>query len=292
MTHSLPTFAALLLAAGLAQAGPRDYADSRPLNAEARLNVRNVAGLIEVESWDKPTLDIAAQLADNVEKVEITGSAADLKVEVRTKKSERYGSYEDTQLRLRVPSGVTLTLDGTSADLIVRGLKGALVARTVSGDVQIEVHSKSVNAQTVSGDLTVLAPHAVETKVSTVSGDADVQGASGQLSAESVSGDVRVEGGTFTRLELKSVSGDVDIHGAVATDAVVKAESLSGDVRFDAPSALSAQVTLKTFSGEKRCDFEGYGKVGDGKRTLLKVGDGRGNITLTSFSGDVSLEKR
>ena len=274
MTHSLPSFAALLLAAGIVQAAPRDYSESRPLNAEARLTVRNVAGLIEVESWDKPTLDIAAQLADNVEKVEITGTAADLKVDVRTKKSERHGGYEDTQLRLRVPSGVALTLDGTSADLIVRGIKGALVARTVSGDVQVEVHSKSVNAQTVSGDLTVLAPHAVETKVSTVSGDADV------------------EGGTFTRLELKSVSGDVDIHGAAAPDAVVKAESLSGDVRFDAPSALSAQVTLKTFSGEKRCDFEGYGKVGDGKRTLLKVGDGRGNITLTSFSGDVSLEKR
>lgn len=293
MRHAtIPAFAALMLGIGLAQAAPREFSDNRPLNADARLTVRNVAGLIEVEAWDKSTLDIAAQLADNVEKVDITGRADDLRVEVKTKKSERYGSYDDTQLRLRVPVGVVLTLDGTSADLMVRGLKGDLVARTVSGDVQIEVNSKRISAQTVSGDLTVLAPHAVSTKVSTVSGDADVQGASGELVAESVSGDVRVEGGVFSKLELKSVSGDVDIHGAAAPDALVKAESLSGDVRFDAPAALSAQVTLKTFSGEKRCDFEGYGKVGDGKRAVLKVGDGRGNITLTSFSGDVSLEKR
>lgn len=292
MKSNLSAFAALMLAISLAQAAPREFADSRPLNADARLNVRNVAGVIEVEAWDKPTLDIAAQLADNVEKVEITGSAADLRLEVRTKKSERYGNYDDTQLRLRVPAGVVLTLDGTSADLIVRGLKGTLVARTVSGDVQIEVNSKTVSAQTVSGDVTVLAPYAIRSKVSTVSGDADVQGASGELAAESVSGDVRVEGGVFSKLELKSVSGDVDIRGAAAPDAVVKAESLSGDVRFDAPSTLSAQVTMKTFSGEKHCDFEGLSPSGDGKRTVLKLGDGRGNVTLTSFSGDVSLQKR
>ena len=293
MRHTtIPAFAALMLGISLAQAAPREFSESRPLNAEARLNVRNVAGVIEVEAWDKATLDIAALLADNVEKVDISGSAADLRVEVRTKKAERYGAYDDTQLRLRVPAGVALTLDGTSADLIVRGLKGDLVARTVSGDVQIEVNSKAVSAQTVSGDLTVLAPHSTSTKVSTVSGDADVQGAAGELSAESVSGDVRIEGGVFSRLELKSVSGDVDIHGAAAPDALVKAESLSGDVRFDAPAALSAQVTLKTFSGEKRCDFEGVSPTADGRRTVLKLGDGRGNISLTSFSGDVSLEKR
>ncbi len=283
---------ALAMAASMAQAAPREFAEQRPLNAEARLSVRNVAGVIQVEAWDKSSLDIAAQLADNVEKLDITGGPGDLRLEVKTKKSDRYGPYDDTQLHLRVPAGVALTLDGTSADLVVRGLKGALVARTVSGDVQIEVNSKLVNAQTVSGDLTVRAPFAVDTKVSTVSGDADVEGPSGALSAESVSGDVRVEGGSFSRLELKSVSGDVDIHAAAAPDAVVKAESLSGDVRFDAPAALSAEVTLKTFSGEKRCDFEGVSPTSDGKRTVLRLGEGRGNVVLTSFSGDVSLSKR
>lgn len=282
---------ALAMAASLAQAAPREFAEQRPLNPEARLSVRNVSGVIQVEAWDKATLDIAAQLADNVENLDISGSANDLKLEVRTKKSDRYGPYDETQLHLRVPAGVALTLDGTSADLVVRGLKGALVARTVSGDVQIEVNSKQLSAQTVSGDLTVRAPYAVDTKVSTVSGDADIEGASGALSAESVSGDVRVDGGTFSRLELKSVSGDVNFHAAAAVNAVVKAESLSGDVRFDAPAALSAEVTLKTFSGERRCDFEGVSPSSDGKRTVLRLGEGRGNVVLTSFSGDVSLDK-
>lgn len=288
------TFPALALAmvASLAQAAPREFAEQRPLNPEARLSVRNVAGVIQVEAWDKASLDIAAQLADNVEKLDISGTPGDLKLEVKTKKSDRYGPYDETRLHLRVPAGVALTLDGTSADLVVRGLRGALVARTVSGDVQVEVNSRQLSVQTVSGDLTVRAPLAVDTKVSTVSGDADIEGPSGALSAESVSGDVRVEGGTFSRLELKSVSGDVDLRAAAALDAVVKAESLSGDVRFDAPAALSAEVTLKTFSGEKHSDFDGTSPAGDGKRTVLRLGEGRGNIVLTSFSGDVSLGKR
>ena len=135
-------------------------------------------------------------------------------------------------------------------------------------------------------------PGAREVKLNTVSGDVQVDGAQGILAAESVSGDVEIDGGTFSQLDLKSVSGDVVVRASYTPDAKVKAESLSGDVRLNAPASLSAQVTMKSFSGEKLCDFESVRETADGKRTVLKIGDGRGQFSLTSFSGDVQLEKK
>lgn len=272
---------------------PREVNERRPLQAEARLSVRNLAGLIEVDAWDKAEMELMAQLGESVEGIDISGTAAELKVEVRNRRTKSYSGDEETRLQLRVPAGVILTLDGTSADVIVRGIKGAITARSVSGDMDLAVPARVISLQTVSGDVQLEAPAARETRLNTVSGDSNVQGASGVLVVESVSGDVTVEGGSFSLLELKSVSGDIAARAAgFVADAKVKAESLSGDVRVSAPDSLSAEVTMKSFSGERHCDFEGSQRVSDGKRTLIKVGAGRGQFSLTSFSGDVSLDRR
>lgn len=270
----------------------RNFSDHRALNAEARITVRNLAGMIEVDAWDKNEFDLVAQLGESAERIDITGTAADLKVEVRNRGGSRHYSDGETRLKLRVPAGVTLNLDGTSADLIVRGIRGAIVARSVSGDVDVAAPAKQISLQTVSGDVQLDAPGARDTKLNTVSGDTNVRGASGVLSVESVSGDVTVEGGVFSQLELKSVSGDIAVEAGFATEAKVKAESLSGDVRVGAAGALSAEVTMKTFSGDKHCDFEGAQQASDSKRSVIRIGEGHGQFSLTSFSGDVTLDKK
>lgn len=283
---------ALSLTSLLAQAAASEFTDRRPLNADAKLSVRNLAGVIEIDAWDKTEMDLAAQLGDSTEKVEITGSAGDLKVEVKNRKSDRYSGDGETRLKLRVPVGVTLSLDGTSADLVVRGTKGAITARSVSGDIDLAVPAKLITVQTVSGDVRLETPAARETRLNTVSGDTQVSGAAGLLVSESVSGDVNVEGGPFALVDLKSVSGDITMQASFTAEARVKAESLSGDVQVNAPASLSAEVTLKTFSGERQSRFESVREASDSKRSVLKIGEGRGQFSLTSFSGDVTLDKQ
>jgi DUF4097 and DUF4098 domain-containing protein YvlB len=273
-------------------ADPREFKDHRALNPDATLSVRNLAGLIEVDAWDKAEFDLMAFLGESAEKVEITGDASALRVEVKNRKSDRYFGDGETRLKLRVPAGVALSVDGTSSDIAITGIKGAIVARSVSGDVDVRVPARQITVQSVSGDVQLEAPGAREVKLNTVSGDVNISGASGRLAAESVSGDVVVDGGTFSVLELKSVSGDIGVSAGFATDAKVKAESLSGDVHVRAPSSLSAEVSLKTFSGDKNCRFEAVHQSSDSKRMVLKIGDGRGQMSLTSFSGDITLEKR
>lgn len=282
----------VMVSVAVQAAEPRSFSDHRALNANAKLSVRNLAGVIEVEGWDRAEFDLSAQLGESAEQIEITGNAADLQVEVKNRKVNYTYGDGDTRMKLKVPAGVMLSLDGTSANIVVRGTKGALTARSVSGDVDLIVSATEVSAQTVSGDLRLEAPLAKQTKLNTVSGDTEVKAATGVLSAESVSGDVLVKGTSFTQLDLKSVSGDVGVKASFTADAKVKAESLSGDVHINAPASLSAEVSLKTFSGDKNTDFDAAHETSEGKRALLKIGEGRGQFSLTSFSGDVTLDRQ
>lgn len=291
--RTLTLAAALSLISLMAQAAsPRSFNDRRPLNADATLTVRNSAGMIEVEAWDKAEFDLVALLGDSAEKIEISGSSSALLVEVRNLKSSRFASEGETRLKLRVPAGLSLTLDGTSADVRVRGVHGPLTARTVSGEVHLAVAARQITVQTVSGDVQLDTPQARALKLNTVSGDTEVQGAGGALAAESVSGNVTVQGGSYTELELKTISGDISVQASFAPAARVKAESLSGDVQVKTPAGLSAQVTMKTMSGDRHSDFEGVQQASDSRRKVIKIGEGRGQFALSSFSGDVSLDRQ
>src|SRR5205809_436860 len=109
--------------------------ETRPLNPDARIVVSNCAGVIQVQAWDKNSLSLTGRLGENVEKLEIEGDAAKLRIDVRLPRHSH--NVEDTVLQLKVPAGVSLELEGVSADVAVQGTRGPLRVNTVSGDVKM-----------------------------------------------------------------------------------------------------------------------------------------------------------
>lgn len=296
---SLMLVLGLALGAAAARAeGERPVDERRPLQADARVQVSNVAGLIEVEAWDRNELHLTGTLSEQVEKLEITGNESRLKIEVRMPKRTR--SVDDTLLRLKVPAGISLEASGVSADVDVRGIRGDVEASTVSGDVKLEVGSKNVEARSVSGDVTVQAPAAAVTRVESVSGDVLVRGVRGEVRGETVSGDVEVRAQTARSVRLQSVSGDLELEAELAADAEIEAESMSGDVRLRVPRLPDVRIDLETYSGEiERSellpDFQGRRSRGDDGhegREYSRDGKGPGRIRLHSFSGDIAVQKR
>jgi DUF4097 and DUF4098 domain-containing protein YvlB len=265
--------------------------ERRALNHGGKISVRNTVGSVQVTAWAQSELELTGSLGAGVERLLVSGSATDLTVEVQLKKGDRQWLGGDTQLMLKVPSGVELQLETTSADIQLEGLAGMVRAKTVSGDVEADVQSQDVQLQSVSGDINIIAAQGRQLGLTTVSGDVHVQGASGVLTAESVSGDIFVTGGSFGQLRLKSVSGDLEVTAAALPDAVVRAESLSGDVQLNTTAALDARLSLKSFSGEKRCNLKATPTAAEGRRTLYTLGEGRAQISLTSFSGDVMVSE-
>ncbi len=265
----------------------RPIQEHRPLKADARVVVRNVEGLIEVQAWDKKELEITGELGPDVEKLEITGTESSIRIEVKLPKGDHDVDGETT-LRLRVPAGVTLEAEGVSADVRVQGLKGPVTAESVSGDVKIDVDSVKVRAGSVSGDVEVRAP-STETRVNSVSGDVTVRGVRGELRAQTVSGNLDLGAVELRSLEAESVSGDIDLDAGMTRDADISCETLSGEVRVTLPADPKGEVRVETFSGEISSP---WWKTDDEEHEYRYDGDGPGRVRLHSFSGDITIKQR
>ncbi|MFA5940841.1 MAG: DUF4097 family beta strand repeat-containing protein [Sinimarinibacterium sp.] len=276
---------AAALAAPVWAATPID--EKRPLEADGRVSVNNLAGVIEVSGWDRNEVAISGQLGSDVEKLEISGDARSLVVRVRYPNKLK-GGIEESELRLQVPKAAVLALEAVSADVRVNGTRGPLTANSVSGDVEARVDSEVVSLNSVSGDVVLEAP-ARDAKLQSVSGDIRARGLQGTVEAETVSGDLQLSGRAFRSIAAQSVSGDLVLDLGLDAAAVLRAETLSGEIRARLAQAPDAVVSLKTFSGELSGDYAG---ASAGIREIEKtVGAGSGRIELNSFSGDIYLGK-
>jgi DUF4097 and DUF4098 domain-containing protein YvlB len=274
----------------LLAAAPAPAADYRtPVRSDVRVSVENLAGLIEVAGWDQSELVLDAELGEGVK--DILATLGDNSVSIKLDVDKRVRDVGSSMLRLRVPQGARLELNGISADIVVSGVSGAVRAQSVSGDVNLDVGSAEVEAKSVSGDLRVRAPKALRSRVSSVSGDVHVEGGREQLRAETVSGDLTVQAGMLGEIQLKSVSGDIRLSAPLAPAARVNAESMSGDIVLSLPELNDAELSLHSFSGQLHSDF-GARIARDAKRHESRLGAGKARIELHSFSGDVELRKR
>jgi hypothetical protein len=274
------------------------FDETRPLHPDARVELGNLKGLIEVDTWERDEIRIAGQRGDGTKALSIEGDAGHLRVKIEYPESRGwFGSFnaagEASELRVTVPVGVSLGVDSVSARIEVRGVAGAaLRVNSVSGDASIRTGAKALELHLVSGDASIEADSA-EVDIEVVSGDVELRGQiSDRIELESVSGRLTLESGSPARqVKVGVVSGDVSLRTGLQANARLQAESLSGDLEVILPAATSARVTASSFSGSLRSDqgtveTEEYGP-GSSLETTLGAGEGR--IELESFSGDVRL---
>ena len=94
--------------------------------------------------------------------------------------SVRAGGGVD-ELDVEVPHHATVVIEGSSGDIIVRGLRAEQHYRTSSGDIQLDGVGGRLSAEAVSGDVRIIASDRVEVSARTVSGDATLAPAGGGL---------------------------------------------------------------------------------------------------------------
>jgi DUF4097 and DUF4098 domain-containing protein YvlB len=263
--------------------------ESRPIAADGLVEIDNLAGSIEITTWDKPEVHISGELGARVEKLEIQESSAGVKIRVRNNKGQR--NVDETNLRLQVPSTVSVQAESVSANLDIRGLNGnSLSFDTVSGDVFMEAKVQRLDIESVSGDVSFdgAAPRA---SVETVSGEINLHGIEGEITISTVSGDVSMTGSHIGRGRFETVSGDLHLTLDVADRGRLNAQSMSGDVRLQLPSGQQAEYSAQSYSGDIDSDF---GKVtgnspGPGHSLSFQQGDNGATIEIESFSGDINI---
>jgi len=266
--------------------------ESRAMPADGLLQVENQAGSIEITTWDKAEVSISGDLGDDVEQLEIRESSSGLQVRVHNHKNRR--NIGASRLRLKIPATARVEAESVSADITVKGLRGAsLSMNSVSGDETVEAHTERFEARSISGDIQFRG-HAPRASVETVSGNIDVQGIEGEIRVSTVSGDVELQATKVDQGRFESVSGDLVMDLDVKDGGRLNVQSMSGDAKLALPAGQQAEFTAQTYSGDIRSEFGSVksNSRGPGKTFSYREGNNGASIRMESFSGDIRISKR
>ncbi|HYH78836.1 MAG TPA: hypothetical protein VEX86_03545 [Longimicrobium sp.] len=172
--------------------------------------------------------------------------------------------------------GMNVDNDDASVDFVVRVPAGVkLAARNVSGDVEIRGLRGPVDARSVSGDVHVAS--------------------SGEVQASSVSGNVFAALGRIPSegLEFRSVSGNVTLQLPAGIDADFHARTLSGEIDSDFPLIVGGRGGRDARRGRDDDDDDDrprrHVRIGHDMRGQL--GRGGPALSVTTVSGDVTLRR-
>jgi DUF4097 and DUF4098 domain-containing protein YvlB len=299
-------FAAASLAAAIAAAvaAPAYAATSinqaRPLAADGSVHIENIKGRVVVRTWAQPQVRITGSLGKGVERLEVSGSARSLDIQVKYPEHDGgwklWGKHDDSEptiLEVTIPNRASLDVETVSADIDVQQMAGRkLAAESVSGSITVTASSPGqAEFENVSGN-TLLRLTTTNLDASAVSGDIRASGGiTGEVELETVSGDMELGAQALDRLDASTVSGDAILRAALRPNAQVKGETLSGELRLELPANTGARLHAETFSGDIRAPA---GKVdeeehGPGKSLDTRIGNGSADIHLESFSGEVEV---
>jgi len=266
--------------------------ETRDMAADGHVLVENLAGSIEITTWDEAKIEIKGDLGADVEELEISESKNGIHVRVRNKQNERH--IEDTDLFLRIPLAASVEVESVSADIDLDGSEGeSVLAHSVSGDVEVSASTQRLEIHSVSGDVEFEGA-ASRSSVETVSGEISLSGLSGEVSISTVSGDVSLIAGEVGRGRFESVSGELKLELSVSDGGRLTGDSMSGDTVLRLPESQQADFTAQTYSGDIQTDFGKAASVsrGPGSALQYKEGSNGASIRLESFSGDIHIRRK
>ncbi len=275
--------------------------ETRPLNADGKVQIENLKGRVVVRTWAQPQVRITGSLGKGVEKLEVEGDAQSLRIGVRYPNSKGGWNLwgrddhrtEPSIIEVTLPQRASVDVETVSADVDVQQMAGRkLAVSSVSGSVVVTASSPGqASFENVSGN-TTLRITSGKVDAESVSGNIALQGGlTGEVSMESVSGNIKLNAQALDRLEGSTVSGDMSLQAALKPAGTIKAETLSGSLELILPKSTGAKLHVESFSGDIRSPS---GQVereehGPGKWLDTSYGNGQGRIDLESFSGDVQV---
>lgn len=285
-------------AAAAQESGRRPIDETRAISASGTVQLEATARTVRIAGWDRSEVRVRGAMNPDVEEFGIEGDGETVSVYLRPK-DDGYRGHDPSAygpLTVSVPRGASVAVEVVSGELAVRDVEGEVSLESVSGSVRYSGGATSVEAEVVSGDITLEAPRAREVRAGSVSGDLVLRVAGGEIEAETVSGDLDVRAsGSVRELRAESVSGTITFEGALSPGAELDFESHSGDVVVHLPSSVAAVLEAETFSGSIESAFGGEvrqeGEFTPEKSYRRTVGAGGARVTAETFSGSVRFRR-
>lgn len=202
-------------------------------------------GRIIVRGWDRNEVEVKAQSESG--ELQFTKSPRSVRVEGRRGTRSR---TIDVTMNVRVPLNTRVVVNTMLGNVQVLDVRGEVDAELVSGDITIRGASGRTAVTNVSGDIIV----------SDIDGPLRVGAMSGEISLTDVRGPV----------ELTSNSGDVTMRGM--SSPAIQAQLVQGEITFDGTLSPTGKYEFGTHSGDVH---------------LYLADNAKGSLELQSFNGSL-----
>jgi DUF4097 and DUF4098 domain-containing protein YvlB len=287
------------------------------IGAEGELSLSNISGDITVTrgGGSEATIEIVktarARTADEAKELLglVTVSVVERagRAEVKTvyprddemRRNNRRNVNVSVAYTVTAPPGTRLTVASISGSIKLADIKGDLSANSISGTVRITNAGRISAAKSISGDVEIIETQtdgAIE--ANSISGGVTLRKVSARrIDVGSVSGAIAVQDVTSDRVAGHSISGTVEFSGPLAKGGRYELNSHSGDVRVTLAGSTGFEVDANSFSGNIRSDVPL--KIGGGDDRMVRrrsvqgvFGDGSAVLSLTTFSGSVTISRK
>lgn len=314
-TLKLALVLACLAMSSLSHASGESVNKSLDAQPDGFVSINVMRGEVDIIGWDKPQVQVKGKLDEDTEEFifESSGNETRIHVKVRDRNSSGWYSNYASDLTISVPAGSQVEMGGVSTDVNARELVSGVEIHVVSGDLRVDGGVSRIDLQTVSGDIVLknstgrvnvkTVSGNVETyktvgdaSYSSVSGDIYVEDAGKDIRLESVSGDIEVQTGDMAAVGGHSVSGDIEIEGEPLARSAIEFDAVSGSIRLNLKGDVDARFDIETGSGSIRNRLSDHkpkvSKFLQEETLRFTLGEGSGQVTLTTRSGDISLSGR
>jgi len=289
------------------------------VSAGARVSIDNMRGKIELIVNDKEEIRVVGKLDEKAEDFifERRGNVVHINVKTPEQRGFSFSSddSEGSDLKIYLPASMDINVNGVSmdvkakefnggleirlvsGDIEVKSIKNGVLLKTVSGDIDAEGLSGSVRFETVSGDIMDVNNSSESATYQSVSGDITSQSDSiTELTVQSVSGDIDVKAGVLQKAKMTTVSGDAILTSGLHSSARLEASSVSGDLTFKWLGNINANFNINSNAGGEITnrltdDKASEAEWGPSSELEFSVGEGSADVSVTTVSGEITLDK-
>ncbi|MGI9529556.1 MAG: DUF4097 family beta strand repeat-containing protein [Acidimicrobiia bacterium] len=252
-----------------------DRNESYDVGPNPEIVVHLHSGDVRLKAGDEGVVRIGLSgSSEAVDAIEIEASSDS--VAVRSNKTRRrwYGGGSVDAL-VTVPPQSSIIVHNGAGDVFVGVPTRDLEVHTGAGDIRIDDVEGSADLKVGSGDIRT-GSIAGTARIGSAAGDVRIDSAQ-EIAVSTAAGDLHV-GEVVEAGRIKSATGDIRIRKFGGSDLEIK--TMSGDCTIGLVSGMVVNAAIKTMSG----DFRNRIKPSGGEKT------GTMNLTVTSFSGDVTLK--
>jgi DUF4097 and DUF4098 domain-containing protein YvlB len=284
------------LACALTQVASAEMVEKRaPADPRGEVEIVNVAGDVHVLGWDKAEVEVSADLASGVERLEFSSAGRRTVIEVILRGGRSHSG--STDLVVHVPRESAVSINTVSADQTVEGVRGAQNLQAVSGSIATETWGSEFEAEAVSGDIDVRGHGgAGPVRITNVSGEVRLIDVGRQLSLETVTGDMHVQMNELERARIKTTNGSLELAARLTDDGRIDAEAINGDLSFLLRGPVNAEFEIETFNGDIDNCFgqepRRTREFGPGNELRFTEGKGGARVRIKTLNGGVAVCKK